>query len=265
MADYVAKLSFDDLAVESRLLTLAQLSSPTCQIGFHKPYAFVRAIDPADTELSRLKSLGSEGLYLLEGENLRREDERLWSEKLPELSWQNVDDLIEFFLPVKLVDAAANSVEAPAVDLEVVSDERLRNSDGSLPIASYLVTSMQRWAEFALSCPEIRLKELSFAVNRDSQVIVQGTPLPTIEGKYFYSSGQVVCQLATAWKPRVSTEVLSELFELQPGQLLLMQQGEQPAIISEAAFVRATRIAVRASCRRLNVVGSEHSEPGDHQ
>jgi len=255
MTDYVAKLTFDDLSVESRLLTLAQLNEPNCKIGFHKPYAYVRAHDPADKELSRLRSLGSDGVYVVEEEHLRREDERLWSETLPDLNWQNVDELIEYFLPVKFVDAAVNGVEPSAVDLQVISDETLRIGNGSIPIASYLLTSMERWSEFALSCPEVRLKQLRFAVNRNSQAIIHGTPLPTIEGQYFYSSGRVVCQLATAWKPRVSTEVLAELFDLQPSQLLLIQQGEQPVVIDEAAFVGATRMAVRTSYRSLKAVG----------
>jgi hypothetical protein len=112
------------------------------------------------------------------------------------------------------------------------------------PIA-LLVTSLAEWREFALHAPEIRLRQLRFAVDEAGNVVVRGKPLPPLPGGQFVLRGNVAIQAGFALEPAVSADVLSRRLGLATDALALFHEDGTFSRIEAEQFVPATRSAVR--------------------
>lgn len=253
MIEYVVALDYDELQSERTKLVLARLSQSTlCQIGFVEPNAYLRCKDPTEGVLAQLQALSSRGLFVLDSGLLRKPSQLLASDSLSnDILWQSLEEVVEFELPlfgepekiVKHIEGIEISVKRISATFE----------PGNLPPPStHLMTNFERWESYALSCPSFRLEPLAFAVKRSGDVLIGGEPLPSIEGRQFYSLGRILCQLGASWLPAVATEVLEEMFQLSDDQRLLLQVGQSPEVLLDSSFVKATRMAVRKTAERLS-------------
>src|SRR5262249_30330574 len=125
---------------------------------------------------------------------------------------------------------------------------RIIRSAEELPIA-LLMTSPEDWREFALNAPEVRLRQLRFAVDGVGNVVVRGNPLPPLPGRQLVLNGNIAVQAGFAWEPAVSAEVLSRRLGLSAEALALFHEDGTFSRIEDEQFVPATRNAVRETAR----------------
>src|SRR5437899_10763259 len=101
---------------------------------------------------------------------------------------------------------------------------RIVRSAEERPIA-LLITSLDDWREFALNAPEIRLRQLRFAVDEAGNVVVRGKPLPPLPGHEFALDGKVAVQAGLTWELAVSAAVLSRRLGLPADALARFHQA----------------------------------------
>src|ERR1041385_274023 len=107
------------------------------------------------------------------------------------------------------------------------------------------MTSLSDWRDFAMTAPEVRLRQLRFAVDADRIVVVRGKPLPPLPGRQFVLHANIGVQAGFMWEPAVSAEVLVRRLGLAADALALFREDGTFSRIEAEQFVAATRSAVR--------------------
>jgi hypothetical protein len=225
------------------------------EVAEKEPFVWVRG--PGDDEkIERLlRALPAVARYEVStGNRLRNLESRIPSEALPALNWQPVNTWLRVRMPsVDPVLSGAKPAEAgtpyerknppPHVGGYGVPLRIVRSAEEH-PIA-LLMTSLADWREFALTAPEIRLRQLRFAVDGAGNVVVRGKPLPPLPGRHFVLNGNIAVQAGFAWEPAVSADVLSRRLGLSAEALALFHEDGTFSRIEDEQFVPATRSAVR--------------------
>ena len=219
------------------------------EVGETERQLWLRA-KTADDRLDRaLLRLPATARYeWLPDNRLRQLDSRIPCGTLPALQWQP----LSAWLRAELEAAALPGLLPAAVTLKLVRscDERP---------AEILLTSFDEWSRFTNSAAEIRLRQLSFAVNARRQVLVRGRPLPPVPGQQFVLWGEstqsgVAVPLGFKWLPEVSVEVLMRRLGVAPDCIGLWfgETGDDSFLrIHAEQFVAASRAAVRATAENL--------------
>jgi len=142
----------------------------------------------------------------------------------------------------------------PAAFCGRVTDRlRLRIVRGGYPAeANVLLTTVDRWRDYAVAAPQIRLDQWAFAVSGNGQVVIRGTPLPPLRGTRFVESSAVATPAGWTWSPPVAIEVVRAVLGLKQDDLALMHADGSWHHILGDDFVRATRSAVRLSVGGAN-------------
>jgi hypothetical protein len=209
-------------------------------------FVWVRGPSSDEKLESILRALPAIARYEVTGGNrLRNLESRIPAETLPALNWQSASTWLRVRMPTGSsprpsppVDEKEEEVSLPAVSIQIVRSAEER------PIA-LLRTSLAEWREFALNAPEIRLRQLRFAVDEAGNVVVRGKPLPPLPGRQFVLHGNIAVQAGFAWEPAVSADVLSRRLGLSADALALFHQDGTFSRIEAEQFVPATRSAVR--------------------
>lgn len=219
------------------------------EVAEKEPFVWVRGTSNEDELDPVLRSLPAVARYeLSSGTRLRNLESRIPSENLPALNWQALNTWLRVQLE-ETETTARTQTRAPGdrrpeanglhpVPLRVVRSAEERPLD-------LLVTSIAEWREFAANAPEVRLRQLRFAVNAIGDVVVRGKPLPPLPGRQFVLHGNVAVQAGFAWEPAVSAEVLARRLGLSADALVLLHEDATFFRIEAEQFVPATRSAVR--------------------
>ncbi len=99
------------------------------------------------------------------------------------------------------------------------------------------------WADVA---PDVRLRPLELAVD-GARALVRGRPLPPIPGERFVADGGIAVPCGHRWDPPIEAGVLRAVLDVEAGGLALLAPGGTVERVPAAAFVTATRSAVRRS------------------
>jgi hypothetical protein len=126
----------------------------------------------------------------------------------------------------------------PSVSIRIIQSVEERPID-------LLMMNLDDWREFALNAPEVRLRQLRFAVDEAGHVVVRGEPLPPVRGRQFVLDGNIAVQAGFTWEPAVSADVLSRRLGLSAEALALFHDDGTFSRIESEQFVPATRSAVR--------------------
>lgn len=172
------------------------------------------------------------------------EGQRVPRGRLPSGEWTP----LARWLQVKLPAAALPGRIEQRVALRVV-----RTADEQRPSA--LVTALDRWIEYCLSAPEVRLRPLAFAVSSDRRVFVTGSPLPSLPGERYVVSDGVAVPCGYALQPRIGGTLLRRLLQLEQGDLALFAADGSFERIAHDDLVAASRGAARATAEALGVLG----------
>jgi hypothetical protein len=210
------------------------------EVAEKEPFVWVRG--PGDDEkIERLlRALPAVARYdVIGGNRLRNLESRIPSETLPALNWQPVNSWLRVQMPSSSLEGRAAAANTPSpVPIRIVRSTEER------PIA-LLMTSLAEWREFALNAPDIRLRQLRFAVDGAGNVVVRGKPLPPLPGRQFVLNDNIAVQAGFAWEPAVSADVLSRRLGLSADALALFHEDGTFSRFEDEQFVPATRSAVR--------------------
>lgn len=135
--------------------------------------------------------------------------------------------------------ALAGATDAPA-GLSVI-----RSAATADP--NVLVLPLAAWCDWVLQAPEVRLRPLDFAADRQGRAVVRGTPLPPLAGERWVEGSGVAVPCGYAWTPALEAPALRAWLRLEPGDLALLAPDGGIDVVPAAAFVRARRAAVRAT------------------
>jgi hypothetical protein len=186
-----------------------------------------------------LQQLPALARYEVKGNRLRKLESRIPSDALPSLSWQPLRTWMQVERP-RAQAVSENRPEFSAVRIRLVRSTEEREPN-------LLLTSLDDWHEFAISAPEIRLRPLRFAVNTDARVLIQGEPLPPLQGRKFVVEANVAVPAGFTWRPAVSSAVLSRLLGARASELAMLYEDGTCVRLPSEQFVAATRAAVRTT------------------
>lgn len=211
------------------------------EVAEKERFVWVRG-DGKDEKLERvLRSLPAIARFeVSSGNRLRNLESRIPAETLPALNWQPLNT----WLRVQMAAGARDERDKKdPKDWRRVSLRIVRSTE-ERPI-ELLMTSLTEWQQFALRAPEVRLRQLRFAVGGDGKVAVRGMPLPPLRGRQFVLYGNIAVQAGFTWEPAVSDEVLARRLGLSADALVLLYEDGSFSRIEAEQFVPATRGAVR--------------------
>jgi len=172
---------------------------------------------------------------------------------LPNLDWRKLTEFLQPVLPA----ARMTSVRFPRVALSL-------QSSSNVPQEALLVTEWDSFFPWAVAAPEIRLLACRVAVSwqedtarvsksiRSARVVVQGNPLPSIDGERFWLAGCVAVPLGYHWTPLVDVATLEASIrkligtDAGPNPLFLWNRNDRSIEVVEGTnFIPVTRGNVR--------------------
>ncbi|MCA8986621.1 MAG: hypothetical protein KDA78_03215 [Planctomycetaceae bacterium] len=176
---------------------------------------------------------------------LRSRRQLLPSRKLPELTWQSLQDLVPISLP-----AASYPGRCPApVQIQLVRSSEYRPS-------SALMCSLDSWLVFVESNLKINFSHCQYAASSDGNVLVIGTPLPALLCQRFVLESGLAIQAGWRWSPQVTSKVIRERLDLESGQFAILFPDRPAEVIEPDQFVPATRQSVRRTLRQVTDEGN---------
>lgn len=153
---------------------------------------------------------------------------------VPELEWKTLSDaLVPEKLPSRL----------PVSTIREVPITRVRARE--VLSANLIRVSAEQWCDFANAAADIRLKPLSFAASIEGDVIVRGSPLPSMSGDRLVEINGIATELGYTWSPAISTDILRKYLGLAGKDLAILLSSGLWEKIEAANFISATRSAAR--------------------
>jgi hypothetical protein len=188
--------------------------------------------DVLEHELKKIPGLAR--FTLLPSDKLRHAGSRIPDRTLPPAVWRPLRQAVTAALPVAAL-GGENTQKIP-IALIRASEEQ--------PVLA-LLTGLDAWVEYAAGASLARLAPLRFAATENREVLVLGTPLPSISGRRFAGTEGILAPCGFSWTPKVEPSVLRQLFELRPDDWVLLAEDNTHQIIRAEQFVAASRSAAR--------------------
>jgi len=168
------------------------------------------------------------------GQRLRRTDRVLSEESLPELDWIPIR---EAFVP------EPPPTSWPAATPERVPLRLVPSESETEPHAALL--EWERFRDYALRAPQVRLDRLRFALSDTDSALVIGSPLPPLPGIRFSLHAGVAIPAGFTWSPRVAPEVLARCIQPPQNGLALWTPDGHIARIHPEQILPITRSTIR--------------------
>ncbi len=190
---------------------------------------------------TKLSGLPARGRYdWLPTGQLRPVGNLIPSTLLPHVQWQPLASWLQVELPA----AALPGDIGARVRLRLVRSNEEREAD-------LLLARLEDFRQFAEHAAEVRLQRLRFAANGDGQVLVRGTPLPSLPGKRFVIRAGVAVPSGFGWQPAVGEDVLARAFRASGESLVIWSEDGALVRMHSEQFVPAKRGAIRATLAAL--------------
>src|SRR3954447_14986150 len=169
----------------------------------------------SDESLARsLVKLPATARYAWGSDNsLRLVNDRIPSKRLPDLVWKP----LHTWLRMERSSAALPGELPRPISLALVRSCEEKSPD-------LLLTSLREWTTFAAAAAEIRLRGLQFAANEAGEVLILGRPLPPLPGQRFVAHQRIAVPAGFHWEPRVSAQVLRQVFGAVESDLILWHE-----------------------------------------
>ena len=196
---------------------------------------WLRGIETDATPDLRLRQLPAGRTFLLDEENhLFLPGGFTPVGALPELRWTPLSAFIRPELPT-------SALPGKGVGRHPV---RLVPS-GRAEAGAALVTSLPVWQQYAATAPEVRLQGLRFAASENDQVLVLGTPLPTVPGKEYWLMHSLLLPAGFDFELPLAAGVLAAKLNPRNDAVLRFHPDGSWEKIPREALVPASRSAAR--------------------
>lgn len=162
---------------------------------------------------------------------------RVPTEQAPSGSWQ---PLSKFMTPHAPVARYAARCPEPAVLYIVPSEDIVTPTLLRLPLSE--------WRAYVATAPNLRLTRWEFAASQAGEVLVRGTPLPSLPGQRYWEADGLLMPCGWMWSPAVAVEIVRRVLQLEAGECALADWSTSTwEIIPHEAFVPARRQNVRGT------------------
>ena len=182
----------------------------------------------------------AERFFVLPDSQLMPMDQHVPSGHLPQGEWTPLQQWIS----IQLEPPALSGTLEHRVAVKLVRSSVAKSSN-------LLLTSLQAWHDYAITAPQLRLDQWSFAVNEQAQVLVWGAPCPPIRGQHFVEEQRIAVPVGWTWSPSVEVTILRKVLQVGADDLALLATDASWNRIAVDDFVRASRSAVRLSQERM--------------
>lgn len=159
---------------------------------------------------------------------------RVPEKKMPELTWQALNEFIAVDMPV----AAYPGTKPEPAGLQLVKTTTEYT-------AAALQTTLDVWKQYAETAPGVRLHPLRFAVSEEKKVLILGYPLPSVPGKTFWIENDVLIPSGYVPEIKLAAEFLRQQFNSNGELLVVLNEEGGLEKIDKQFFMPATRSAVR--------------------
>ncbi len=157
--------------------------------------------------------------------------------QLPAGTWT---PLTEFFTPGAPVARYAAQQPEPTKLTFVMCENMVAPSLLRLPLSE--------WRAYVSTAPNVRLSRWEFAANRHGEVLVRGTPLPSLPGQHYWEAEGLLIPCGWHWSPAVSADIVRSVLRLEPAVFALADIVTSTwETLSPDAFVPARRQNVRGT------------------
>lgn len=205
---------------------------PEVEIAEHADEIWIRGFGDPPPELSGVRFQSIQ--QLLAENQLAPLDSRVPTETLPDLNWREISTLTKPQSPPSALPAKLDST----CPIQLV-----RTAEFAEP--GLILTELETFANWVSQAPRIRLYPLRFACSDRREVLVHGSPIPSISGQRFVVSAEsIACPAGSTWDSPVPAAVLIKMLGLAPGDLAVFRD-ETVDVIPKSNFVPVTRAAVR--------------------
>jgi len=210
---------------------------PGLQAADDNECIWLRGIDATTQPAIRIRQLPGLHTYRLD------EDNNLFTpgavtpiSKLKSLQWLPLNQFITVTLPVSTLPGKIN--QKHPVKLVPTAHAAPGNA---------LLTDLDTWKAYAETAPLARLMATRFAVSAGNQVLILGSPLPSLPGKEYVLNNDILLPCGYEFDPPAITALItSRLNPLQDALLLFDVNGNWEKIPFDV-FVASTRSAIRAT------------------
>lgn len=155
--------------------------------------------------------------------------------QLPVLDWQLLTQFLAIDWPVSALPAQVKK----GINIQLI------RSAATQPAVA-LLTTLSQWKEFGDHAPGVRLQPLRFALSGNEQVLVTGSPLPTIPGREYWNDRGLWLPAGFVFASKASTDLFRAKW-LMDDHIILWQEDGSWSDIPLSFFKPATRSAIRFS------------------
>ena len=164
----------------------------------------------------------------------------------PEGRWVPIKDWVHVTLPIAGLEGKVKGVPVRLVPANAVRPPSL------------LLCELSDFTEFVLHSTVLRLRDLEFAATREGKLLCRGTPLPSVQGEYWWAEHGLALPAGWTWQPAVDSAVLFESLSTTyvssyedgsyDGQFMFLLYPDGRIDVIEAdAWCPSTYAAVRAT------------------
>lgn len=153
---------------------------------------------------------------------------------LPALNWQPIAEFISVKIPVAAMPGKLHT----AAVIRVIPSTHDKKGTA-------LLTTLEQWKAYAETAPGIRLAQLQFAVSQKNEVMIIGTPLPSIPGKEYWKTGNILLPCGYDLEIPMAASFISQQLNPEQDGLLIFDTNGGCEKIEFAYLVPAKRSAVR--------------------
>ncbi|MCW0217622.1 MAG: hypothetical protein OJI67_04795 [Prosthecobacter sp.] len=165
-------------------------------------------------------------------------DGRVPMRRMPEGSWMPISELLRIRPPVTILPAQH---VAPVAWSLIVSTE--------FHEASLMVLAWPTFASWCLTTSSVRLNLLRFALSEDGRVCVTGKPLPPLPGDPWCLDKNVATPAGWSLPAGITATLVASAMQLAADEITLLHPDGTSERLPNAAFVKVSRGAIRASLR----------------
>jgi len=202
---------------------------------------WLRGSQRNDSLSQSLRSLPDAERYRIGNQNqLTYWDETVPRRELPQGDWRSIRDWLGVVFPTAEFAGSA-SRQIPL---------RLVRSTSPEEVNVFRMT-WSRWRDYVLGAPQIRLNQWSFAVSDQGEVLIRGLPLPPLPGESLVERAGVAIPAGYVLDPPLDPESVRKLMRVTPDDWLVFREDGEWELVPAAAFVQATRSAVRQTDESL--------------
>lgn len=164
------------------------------------------------------------------------------TERLPELQWMPIGDVVQLQLPIAAMAGKLQTNALPQLQLLRGGEERRSNA------ALVDLQVLLRWCE---RVPSFRLRKLSASVAGE-HVLVLGEPLPPVPCRYLCHESRLLTPAGMTWFPRIESPVVLSYFDVQADEYLLWTENDAWSIVAQSQINPLRLASLRAYAAERN-------------